>query len=1516
MLDLENLPDKAPAQPSVPSKLPSASKGLNLDSLPDSYANDLSAQYFRDGIAPDNYAKNKKLAVNSGLPEGNVIRNPFQAELTANEPDWKNVSAASPIVAKAMMENPDLFHMGKDDTDNLSWWQSGLKKAGEAFKYIVSAPNTEKTLGKTLTDVLAPAGERGFRTLVKGNADQNIAASLQILDTISKIESGELKTDADIQKNSKYASLFVGVNRRPERLAEFKKAYQQKLAQSALDSLQQTKALRSESLQPSQELARFTAAQGWVDSLSAVASNPQVIPELMAQSFGTMAPALPIIALSGGTMGVPALMATTGAASALTEYATSFSEVFNDLKIDINNIEAARAAVTSPEFAKRMQQKLVKAGVIGTMDALSGGTLGKTLAPKMILGKALSTGQREAVNIASQTAVQMAAGGGGEVLGALAAGEEIQPSAVIGEMISELPSAAFDIFTVNAAQATKETTRVNEAIQASDKLVELLKKATESKLRTRSPETFSQIVQQIADSTEGAVTEVYISAETLSQTLQEANIPESEIFAQMPSVMMQYQDALDTKSTIAIPISELLTKVAGTKLEPLLVPHIRDSDDINALSRAEAEAASGKAQEYLQQMAQFVLQEATNTQQLQASAEVVKSNIAAELKAANRFTADVNDSYANTVRDFYTVLAGDLKITPEQLWEGGWTDATGKTQAPFKLSFRAEGVPGAEAFNQNINQALQDRVDTDFAGVVAEYAALPDAKGGQVINTDLARELSPEYRGDRSRAAEVQDAASSFTKRLYEARLAAPTPAGKVPTVVFTAGGTGAGKSSVGATTGALMNTADIVYDTTMSSFESGDKKIQQALTSGRNVTIAYVYRDPVEALSGGALPRAMRDGRTAPLKVLQESHIGARKVIDELAKKYANDERVSIIAIDNSRGAGNAQIIALDKIPQISNTGLKEKLNEALENARAQGTISDKIYRATAGLPAASDAQGVVGGAGQRVSERVEQRDLKDRVDTALDNIPVAPDATLDDFTAENLSNLLSKNNWAVLTAANPDAVAQTEEQNAALNAQLEQDLQDMGLEYLSSVGRYDNVEPGFIVVGITEAQAKELGAKYMQDSVLTRRGLLYRDGRQTPATGVSLFETAPENYYTEVPGTGAFFSIDLDFAATTEAQLGSYNQAKAKAQQPTSTASLPQTLTANTAVDIRNGETLTGKQSLSVAQVGGYFDSVTGLRDYGDPVEYARALDTLVKELRYQMQQEKNGLDWYEEDIGAAFAETQKLIPELESPAQRQLFSVMAGILSPQTNARDNWFIAAQAFRSYKDTKTVPARNPATGSLWQGGTTSANKEKALKFLDGIIQDLGEEKAIEWLFSEHTVKELNAARKKWGNMGPGVDGKATDTALGLRAFGPKVGPFVMNINGIHEITVDMWATRTFNRLFGRMIGPDGKIVDAPTEAQRKIIKELFNEAAERVNIKGYQAQSVAWFFEQQLFNKLGTGAQSFGFSDGARRFTGEGTRDGGTVAGGQVSSGYAQAATSVTGYHFSNQKRTNLDGR
>jgi len=312
-----------------------------------------------------------------------------------------------------------------------------------------------------------------------------------------------------------------------------------------------------------------------------------------------------------------------------------------------------------------------------------------------------------------------------------------------------------------------------------------------------------------------------------------------------------------------------------------------------------------------------------------------------------------------------------------------------------------------------------------------------------------------------------------------------------------------------------------------------------------------------------------------------------------------------------------------------------------------------------------------------------------------------------------------------------------------------------------------------------------------------------------------------------------------------------------------------------------VQGKETPEIEGKVTVDKVGKYFDDQImaqfGRRlDYNNPQDFERAVKQAFEEVSYQIKQENSGLDWYEDDIKAAFKDTAKIIPALKKAENRVLFSVMAGIMSPQTTARDNWYIAAKAFEHYVDTKDIPGLNPENGKLWMGGTQSPNKKIQLEFLDRMVKDMGQTKALEWLMSDHTVKEINEFRSKYGNIKSGIDGKLTDVKPGLYAFGPKVGPFVSNINGIHDVTVDKWMTRTFNRYFGTMIGPDGKIIDAPTEPQRRAVKELVNKVAEDANVKPYQVQSLLWFYEQKLFSTIGTTAPSYGFSDGATKFVEE----------------------------------------
>jgi len=209
----------------------------------------------------------------------------------------------------------------------------------------------------------------------------------------------------------------------------------------------------------------------------------------------------------------------------------------------------------------------------------------------------------------------------------------------------------------------------------------------------------------------------------------------------------------------------------------------------------------------------------------------------------------------------------------------------------------------------DVGMRLQTRLDKDYPSLVEQYKALKDSQGGKILNTDIARELSEDYLKNRTLSANVHEPASSFIKRYYADLLA--QPAQPNASVLFTGGGTGAGKtSSLGETLPNVARQAEIVYDTNMNKLESARKKIDQALESGRKVDLVYTYRDPVEALRLGS--------------------------------------NVRMAVVDNSLGKGQARISTLEGLPKLDTKSLEKQLRMALDEEFKAGKITKEVYEAS----------------------------------------------------------------------------------------------------------------------------------------------------------------------------------------------------------------------------------------------------------------------------------------------------------------------------------------------------------------------------------------------------------------------------------------------------------------------------------------------------------------------------------------------------------------------------------------
>lgn len=325
--------------------------------------------------------------------------------------------------------------------------------------------------------------------------------------------------------------------------------------------------------------------------------------------------------------------------------------------------------------------------------------------------------------------------------------------------------------------------------------------------------------------------------------------------------------------------------------------------------------------------------------------------------------------------------ARDEKETMEALREvlGDIPEPRAEVTPRVETSFEFTPSRSLRPEEKVIEQRFGEQLKGDIAAAERRYAALEDSRGGKILNVDTARELSDDYLKDRTKSSPVHEPASAFIKRLYAKKLSEPPKDGELPVVLFTAGGTGAGKSTaIKDALGGLADTAQIVYDTNMNGVASSIQKVDQALAAGKSVTIVYTFRDPVMALKEGALPRAMRQekkfgsGRTVPLEEHLKTHLGAREAMERIASHYTGDSRVQVIVLDNTGSAGSAKPVALGSIPKFDKqayNSLREQAVATLEAERTAGRISDAVYRGFAPVESASVARGVEseGGPGAR---------------------------------------------------------------------------------------------------------------------------------------------------------------------------------------------------------------------------------------------------------------------------------------------------------------------------------------------------------------------------------------------------------------------------------------------------------------------------------------------------------------------------------------------------------------------
>jgi len=260
-------------------------------------------------------------------------------------------------------------------------------------------------------------------------------------------------------------------------------------------------------------------------------------------------------------------------------------------------------------------------------------------------------------------------------------------------------------------------------------------------------------------------------------------------------------------------------------------------------------------------------------------------------------------------------------------------------------------IAGLSTEVQNIEARAIEHVKQRLDALVEEYRQ----RFGVVVGTDLARELFPDYTASLDSrlklAVAVQRSAAHIADQVFT-RILSERRTGDA---LFTAGGTGSGKTTAIRTTTqtqGLIASAAIIYDSNLNSFGSAKAKLELTLAAGLRAIVIFVHRHPVEAYLQGVLPRAFVEGRTVSIEGHLRMHRDSLKTFLRVQRMFADNARAAFLVLNNTGHESEAfpADIAYLKSVQYDQVELFAAIKEGLDHAYRQGEISEALYAASCG--------------------------------------------------------------------------------------------------------------------------------------------------------------------------------------------------------------------------------------------------------------------------------------------------------------------------------------------------------------------------------------------------------------------------------------------------------------------------------------------------------------------------------------------------------------------------------------
>lgn len=421
------------------------------------------------------------------------------------------------------------------------------------------------------------------------------------------------------------------------------------------------------------KIAGGTTAQDWwfrnmVDPLTASAPALGVDP---AASFGQKA-----AHTAGSLMGMLSQITLSGAAGAGAEAAAATDSAWQVVNAAVEHGVKAMAFPSLSDAVNMGRKVFEETGdpgaafkaataqwmatsAMGVVPLSVAGGVATRLATGVVSGAASGELSRQGMNAALPNKMQspfdweqvFLSGAAGAVLGGV-----MGPR---GESKSMLPA---------VRDAVNDTIQSQQTEAQTQRLMDIAKTSAASKLRERDPDAFKQFVKDTADGTD--LQGVYIDANKLAETMQQAGVMPDELKQLMPNVANQLDAALGENAPrnglVQIPIEDFATHIAGSPLEATLMPHLRVAPEGGTAGESQAFQQAQAAD--MQTRAEQIGAAHESDAAYQASLDRVNTDLQTRLEAIG-MKPDIASANAMPLSAFYQVHADRTGMLPHEFAE-------------------------------------------------------------------------------------------------------------------------------------------------------------------------------------------------------------------------------------------------------------------------------------------------------------------------------------------------------------------------------------------------------------------------------------------------------------------------------------------------------------------------------------------------------------------------------------------------------------------------------------------------------------------------------------------------------------------------------------------------------------------------------------------------------------------------------------------------------------------------------